>query len=151
MLNSVVHAAIIASIFAEVSEISTHLLAFDTSVVDLSEDLTDPVSTLMGVQLGGGTNIGLAVAAAEALVTHPRRTLLVLVSDLYEGADPDLLVARVNRLTEAGVRVLVLAALDEAAQPAYDRALGGRLVALGAEVAALTPSALVAWVAEVIG
>ena len=37
--------------------IRTHLVAFDTSVVDLTADVADPVELLMKVQLGGGTNI----------------------------------------------------------------------------------------------
>src|SRR5262249_43329522 len=109
---------------------------------------TDPVETLMKVQLGGGTDIGQALAYAAGLVDNPRRTIVVLITDFYEGAPVERLLGVARRLVESGVTLLGLAALDERAHPLYDRALAGRLVRLGAHVAAMTPGELAAWVAE---
>jgi uncharacterized protein with von Willebrand factor type A (vWA) domain len=104
----------------------------------------------MGVQLGGGTNIAQAVRYAEGLVTEPRRAVVVLISDFYEGGDSEALVRAVKRMTSAGVRFLGLAALDRRAEPVYDAELGRRLVQAGAEVGAMTPGQLVGWLAEVL-
>lgn len=150
MLTSMIHAGVLASIFWEVRELSPRLVIFDTNVVDLTEHCRDPVETLMSVQLGGGTDIAKAVGYCETLMERPDRTIFVLVTDLYEGGDPKHLIGTLQRLIESGVRVLILAALDEAAEPIYDRRLGATLVAMGAEVGAMTPDKLVSWVSEVV-
>ncbi len=46
---------------ATVSSIKTHLVIFDTEVVDLTEYLGDPVELLFRAQLGGGTDIRKAL------------------------------------------------------------------------------------------
>jgi Mg-chelatase subunit ChlD len=150
MTNSVIHAAVMAGILAGLPAVRVRLVVFDTSVVDLSEHVSDPVEVLMSVQLGGGTNIGQAVRYCEQLVSQPRRTVLVLVTDFCEGSDPRVLIAACKRLREAGVRLLGLAALDAEANPWYDEQLAGRLAAEGMEIAALTPMQLAHWLAEVM-
>ena len=104
----------------------------------------------MSVQLGGGTNIGQAVRYCEQLVSQPRRTVLVLVTDFCEGADPRALIAACKRLREAGVKLLGLAALDVEANACYDEQMAGRLAAEGMEIAALTPTQLAHWLAGVM-
>ncbi len=148
MLDSVIHAAVTASIFFGIKTLRTHLVVFDTSVVDLTADCSDPVETLMKVQLGGGTDIGQAVAYAATLVENPRRTIVVLITDFYEGAPVQRLFNATRQLVESGVTFLGLAALDESANPTYDREVAGRMVQLGAHVAAMTPGELADWVAE---
>jgi Mg-chelatase subunit ChlD len=150
MTNSVIHAAVMAGILAGLPAVRVRLVVFDTAVVDLSEHVSDPVEVLMSVQLGGGTNIGQAVRYSEQLVSQPRRTVLVLVTDFCEGADPRVVIAACKRLQEAGVRLLGLAALDAEANPWYDEQLAGRLAADGMEIAALTPTQLAHWLAEVM-
>jgi Mg-chelatase subunit ChlD len=130
--------------------VRVRLVVFDTSIVDLSEHVSDPVEVLMAVQLGGGTNIGQAMRYCEQLVNQPRRTVLVLVTDFCEGADPRALVATVKRLREAGVKLLGLAALDADANPFYDEQMAGRLAAEGMEIAALTPQQLAHWLGAVL-
>lgn len=147
MMDSVIHSAVTASIFFGIKSLRTHLVIFDTSVVDLTADCSDPVETLMKVQLGGGTDIGQALAYAGSLVENPRRTIIVLVTDFYEGAPVQRLFNETKRLCESGVTLLGLAALDEQADPNYDREVAGRMVALGAHVAAMTPGELAEWVA----
>lgn len=150
MIDSVIYSAVMAGIFHGLPAVRVSLAAFDTSVVDLSEQVDDPVELLMSVQLGGGTNIGGALQYCESLVSSPTRTIVVLVTDFYEGSDSRVLVGSVRRLCEAGVRVLGLAALDASALPAYDRQLAEQCVAAGAEVAALTPQRLAQWLGTII-
>jgi len=88
--------------------VRVRLVIFDTSVVDLSEHVSDSVEVLMSVQLGGGTNIGRAVQYCEQLVSQPGRTVLVLVTDFCEGADPRTLIGAVRRLRESGVKLIGL-------------------------------------------
>ncbi len=148
MLDSVIHSAVTAAIFFGVKSLKTHLCLFDTSVVDVTADCTDPVETLMKVQLGGGTDIGGALSYAATLVENPRRTIVVLITDFYEGAPIDRLLSVTKQLVESGVHLLGLAALDEQANPNYDRDLAQQMVNLGAQVGAMTPGELATWVAE---
>jgi Mg-chelatase subunit ChlD len=148
MVGSVIRSAIAAACLWGLPGIKTHLIAFDTEVVDLTEDVTDPVELLMKVQLGGGTDIQKAVAYAQDLIESPARAIVVLVTDFFEGAARGLLMQRVRALVGQGSKVLGLAALDEQANPVYDRELAQQLVAAGAEVGAMTPGHLAAWIAE---
>lgn len=148
MLNSVIHSALTASIFFGIPSLKPHLILFDTSVVDVTDYCTDPVETLMKVQLGGGTNIGQALQYAASLITNPRKTIVVLITDFYEGGSTNQLLTVTRQLVESGVNLLGLAALDEQAHPQYDRELAQRMVNLGASVAAMTPGELALWVAE---
>ncbi|GAB4213444.1 MAG: VWA domain-containing protein [Sandaracinaceae bacterium] len=148
MVGSVIHSAVTAACLWGLPGIRTHLVAFDTAVVDLTADVTDPVELLMKVQLGGGTDIQQAVQYAEQIIEVPRRAIVVLVTDFFEGARPGLLVSRVRGLVSQGTTFLGLAALDENAEPQYDRALAQRLVDVGAHVGAMTPGELANWIAE---
>jgi Mg-chelatase subunit ChlD len=151
MVGSVIHSAVTAACLWSLPGLKTHLIAFDTSVVDLTADVTDPVELLMKVQLGGGTNIAKAVAYAEGLIDNPRRAIVAVVSDFYEGGDRHRLVRTVRSLVQQGTVVLGLAALDEEAHPAYHRDLAQELANEGAHVGAMTPGELAAFVAERLG
>lgn len=148
MTDSVIHSAITASIFWGIKALKTHLIAFDTEIVDLTSDCQDPVETLMKVQLGGGTDIGQAMRYAQSLVQNPRKTIVVLVTDFYEGGSPENLLSTTRELTESGVTLLGLAALDDQANPCYDKNIAQAMVNYGAEVGAMTPGELATWVAE---
>lgn len=148
MMDSVIHSAITASIFYSMKMMKVHLCIFDTAVVDLTAECVDPVETLMKVQLGGGTDIGQALAYAAELVENPRRTIVVLITDFYEGGPIDRLFAVGKKLVESGVTALGLAALDERANPTYDHDVAARLVQMGWHIAAMTPGELANWVAE---
>jgi Mg-chelatase subunit ChlD len=150
MVGSVIHAGVTAACLWGLPSIKTHLIAFDTSVVDLTAQVTDPVETLMKVQLGGGTDIAQAVRYAEQQIENPARTVVVLITDLFEGGDAGALVASVARQVRQGVRFVVLAALDHEAAPVYDKDLGGRLVHAGASVGAMTPNQLVGFLKGVL-
>jgi len=151
MVSSVIHASVTAACLWKLPGIRTHLVAFDTQVVDLTNDVDDPCELLMKVQLGGGTDIQKAVGYGASLVETPERAIVVLISDFYEGASEQLLVQRVRALTSQRSLVLGLAALDADANPAYDRDMANKLVAAGAEVGAMTPGELAGWLAEKIG
>lgn len=150
MMDSVIYSAVMAGIFKSLPSLRVSLIAFETAVIDLSEKSLDPTELLMSVQLGGGTDIAGAIGYCETLVQIPTKTIVVVVTDFCEGGPPAQLPAAVKRLREAGVRVLGLAALDQAAQPVYDREMAERCVAAGAEVAALTPQRLAEWLAKVL-
>ncbi|MEU9508846.1 VWA domain-containing protein [Micromonospora sp. NPDC048170] len=148
MTGSVIHAAVTAACLWGLPGVRTHLVAFDTEVVDLTADVDDPVELLMKVQLGGGTDIARAVAYSAGLVENPRRSIVVLITDFYEGGDAGALVRTVRQLVAQGTHVLGLAALDEEAEPVYDRDVAQRLADVGAGVGAMTPGELAAFVAD---
>lgn len=150
MTDSVIHSTVMAGILSGLPAVRVKLVIFDTSIVDLSDRASDPVEVLMSVQLGGGTNIGQAVRYCEQLVTNPRRTIMVLVTDFCEGPDPRPLIAACRRIHESGVKLIGLAALDSQANAFFDRQLAERLAAVGMEIAALTPLELAKWLAEVM-
>jgi Mg-chelatase subunit ChlD len=137
-----------AAIFFGIPAVKTRLILFDTSIVDVTDYCTDPVETLMKVQLGGGTDIAQALVYAEGRVENPRRTIVVLITDFFEGGPPNDLYAVTKRLVESGVTLLGLAALDSDATPHFDRDVARRMATLGAHVGAMTPGELAAFVAE---
>ncbi|MHA6631048.1 VWA domain-containing protein [Pseudonocardia sichuanensis] len=139
MAESVVYAGLFGAVLASMRALRTHFVAFDTAVVDLTDDLGDPVELLFGTRLGGGTDINRAVAYCQGLITRPTDTLLVLISDLYEGGDRAELLRRVAALTRAGVQVVALLALSDSGAPAYDHDTAAALSALGVPAFACTP------------
>lgn len=141
MAASVVYSSIFGAVMASLPAVSTRLVVFDTAVVDMTEQLQDPVDLLFGVQLGGGTDINGAVGYCQGLVREPRNTILILISDLYEGGVEGKLLRRANELVEAGVQFIALLALSDEGAPAYDRDLAAKLAALGVPSFACTPGA----------
>ncbi|MEG9525024.1 MAG: VWA domain-containing protein [Hyphomicrobiales bacterium] len=139
MANSVVYSSIFGAVMASLPAVSTRLVVFDTEVVDLTDGLDDPVEVLFSVQLGGGTDINRAVGYCASRITRPEDTVLVLISDLYEGGVEAGLLAQAQRLVTSGVQVVALLALSDEGAPAYDRSLAARLAALGVPAFACTP------------
>lgn len=150
MLDSVIHSAIMAGIFARLPMLDTRLVIFDTNVVDLSGYADDPVETLMSVQLGGGTNIAGALAYCEQLIEMPHRTMVVLVTDLYEGGGFHRLYQVCSGIIESGAKLIVLPALDHDAVPNYDRRAAAALADMGASVGAMTPEELSGFIAKIL-
>lgn len=139
MAASVVHAGVLGASLASLPSLRTRVIAFDTAIVDLTEELGDPVDVLFGIQLGGGTDIDQALGYCQTLVTRPTKTVLVLLTDLYEGGDQDSMLRRAAALLRSGVRLIVLLALSDDGAPGYDHGLAGEVAALGAPVFACTP------------
>jgi Mg-chelatase subunit ChlD len=141
MANSVVYASIFGAVMATLPAVATKLVVFDTAVVDLTEQLDDPVELLFGVQLGGGTDINAAVGYCQSIIREPRNTIFVLISDLYEGGVEANLLRRAMELVDSGVQFITLLALSDEGAPAYDHALAAKLAALGVPSFACTPDA----------
>lgn len=139
MGKSVVYASIFGSVMASLPALNTRLVLFSTEVVDLSGHLQDPVDLLFGIRLGGGTNIDRALAYCQKLVTRPRDTILVLITDLYEGGSTEGVLRRAAALTADGVQVIVLLALNDDGAPRFNRQLAQELVNLGISSFACTP------------
>jgi Mg-chelatase subunit ChlD len=139
MASSVVYASIFAAVMASLPVVSTKLVCFDTAILDLTEELADPVDVLFGIQLGGGTDINRAIAYCADRIERPSKTHLILISDMYEGGDAEDLVSRVAQLVTIGVNVIVLLALTDTGRPSYDPALSARVASLGIPVFACTP------------
>jgi len=139
MASSVVYASIFAAVMASLPVVKTKLVCFDTVILDLTEELADPVEVLFGVQLGGGTDINQAVAYCADKIERPSKAHFVLITDLYEGGNAEEMLTRLARLIGAGVNVIVLLALSDAGRPAYDPNLSARVAALGVPVFACTP------------
>ena len=141
MAASVVYSSVFATVLASMRTLRTSLVFFDTAVVDLTDQLHDPVEVLFGTQLGGGTDINRAIAYGQGLVTRPRDTIFVLISDLYEGGVRDEMLRRVAAMVGAGIQVIVLLALSDEGRPAYDADNAAALAALGVPAFACTPDA----------
>jgi Mg-chelatase subunit ChlD len=139
MAASVVYSSIFGAVMASLPAVKTHMVVFDTAVVDLTEQLSDPVDVLFGVQLGGGTDINRAVDYCQSLVREPRNTIMVLISDLYEGGVEKNLLQRASELVQSGVQLITLLALSDEGAPAYDRQLAAKLAALGVPSFACSP------------
>ncbi|GAA3431622.1 VWA domain-containing protein [Kutzneria kofuensis] len=139
MAESVVYSAVFGAVLASIRAVDTKLVVFDTEVVDLTETLDDPVDVLFSTQLGGGTDINRAVAYGQSLIKRPADSVMVLISDLFEGGVAGELLRRVRELVASGVTVVVLLALSDSGAPAYDHELAARLSELGAPAFACTP------------
>lgn len=150
MLDSVIHSAVMAGIFAKLPMLDTKLVIFDTNVVDLSGYVEDPVETLMSIQLGGGTDIAKALQYCERLIEYPHRTMVILISDLYEGGSGNALMRTAKDIVESGAKLIALTALDMEANPNYDKWTAAHLSDIGAHVGAMTPDHLVEFMAKLM-
>ncbi|HOZ78145.1 MAG TPA: VWA domain-containing protein [Ferruginibacter sp.] len=139
MGTSVVYSGIFGSVMASIPAIKTKMVVFDTAVADLTEELTDPVEVLFGVQLGGGTDINAALTYCQQIITRPTDTVLVLITDLYEGGDEAGMRKRAAELAAAGVQVVVLLALNDEGAPSYDHGNAQFFSNLGIPVFACSP------------
>ncbi|MCE3200687.1 VWA domain-containing protein [Paenibacillus sonchi] len=147
MASSIIWASVIGSIFASIPALNTRVVVFDTEVVDLTEQCAnDPVDMLFGIQLGGGTDIHKSVKYCEQFIEEPKKTLFIIVSDLYENGNQAGLVRRMRGLRESGVRTMTLLALSDEGKPSYDERLAGQLSRDGTPCFACTPALLPALV-----
>ncbi|MFO0587796.1 MAG: VWA domain-containing protein [Polyangiaceae bacterium] len=150
MLESAIFSAVMASIFAELPGIKTSLVLFDTNIVDLSDKVGAPVDVLLSVQLGGGTDITRAVEYCSGLISEPARSILVLITDFYEGRPEQDLIRSVRKLADANVRMVGLGALGYDAQPQYNRSTAGKLRKEGMDILVCTPERLAEAMGEII-
>ena len=150
MLDSVIYSAVMAGIFAKLPMIETKLIIFDTEIVDLSGYIDDPVDVLMGMQLGGGTDINKALNYCAGLCENPHNTIFVTVTDLYEGGSVHDLLRTCGDIIGSGSKMIFLTALDREANPAYDKNVGQKLADMGAFVGAMTPEQLGDYIGKMI-
>lgn len=139
MGDSVVYAGVFGAVLASIPAVRSHVVAFDTSVVDLTEKMADPVDVLMGVQLGGGTDIDRALAYCHSLITRPKDTIFVLITDLFEGGNRESMLKRAASIVGSGVKMVTLLALADSGAPAYDERNAASLASLGIPSFACTP------------
>lgn len=150
MLDSAIFSAVMASIFAELPAVKTSLVLFDTNVVDLSAEVGSPVDVLLKVQLGGGTDITQALIYCGGLVAEPARTIVVLITDFFEGRNEQDLVDQVRVMADSGVRMIGLGALGYDARPEYNRSTAGKCRKNGMDILVCTPERLAEAMAEII-
>jgi len=139
MATSVVYSGIFGAVLASIRAITTRMVVYDTSVVDLTEDLKDPVDLLFGTQLGGGNDTPRALAYCQHIITRPHETILVLISDLYEGSLSEQMLRRAAELIASGVQMICLLALDDRGTPSFDHENAARMAQLGIPVFSCTP------------
>lgn len=150
MLDSVIYTSVMASIFANLPYLSVKLVIFDISVVDLSEYIREPIDILFKVQLGGGTDIARALEYAKKITVAPDKTIVILISDLFDSNDYKLMYKVANDIIESGSKLFVLTALDYNANIGYDKEAAKHFSKIGAKVGALTPNKLSKWISESI-
>lgn len=150
MLESAIFSAVMASIFAELPAVKTSLVLFDTQIVDLSDRVGQPVDVLLSIQLGGGTDITQALIYANTLVRQPQRTIVVLITDFYEGRAESDLVAQTRIMADGGLRMIGLGALGYDARPFYNKATAAKLRKVGMDILVCTPEKLAECMAEII-
>ena len=139
MGTSIIYSGIFGSVLASLPAVNTRMVVFDTAVVDLTDDLQDPIDLLFGVQLGGGTDIARALTYCQGIITRPQDTVLVLVTDLYEGGNEQEMRKRFASIVASGVQLIVLPALNDDGAPSYDKSHAEFLATLGIPTFACTP------------
>ena len=139
MAASVVYASILGAVMASIRSLKTHFIVFDTEVVDLTLDLKDPIDLLFGTQLGGGTDINKALAYTEGVIQNPSDTILILISDLFEGGNAADMIKRIASIKSSGVNVITLLALSDEGKPSYDKTIAVKFAALDIPTFACTP------------
>jgi uncharacterized protein with von Willebrand factor type A (vWA) domain len=139
MASSVVYAGIFGCVLASIPSVRTRIVAFDTSIVDLTEKSSDPVDVLFGVQLGGGTDINRALAYCQSLIARPTQTILILITDLFEGGDNNEMLKRAAALNASGAQLITLLALSDQGKPCFDANNAAALAALNIPCFACTP------------
>lgn len=139
MGSSVIYSGIFGSVMASIPAVKTHMVVFDTEVADLTDELQDPVDLLFGVQLGGGTDINRALTYCQQVITKPNDTVMVLITDLYEGGNQEEMKKKAAAIVQSGVQLVVLLALNDDGAPSYDHHNAQFMANIGVPVFACTP------------
>lgn len=139
MAESIVYSSVFGAVLASLRSVATRMVVFDTEVVDLTDEIEDPVDVLFGVQLGGGTDINRALAYCESLISQPADTVLVLISDLYEGGIAEEMLRRASSIVAGGTTMIALLALSDSGRPSYDADHAAALAGIGVPAFACTP------------
>ena len=120
MAASLVYSGIFGAVLASIRAVSTRMVVFDTAVVDLTDDLQDPVD----------------LSRAPNWRRHRHQPRLCLLSanhyptgtddtgayyDLYEGGNQQEMLRRSAELVASGAQVICLLALSDKGTPSFDR------------------------------
>jgi Mg-chelatase subunit ChlD len=139
MAASVVYASIFGAVMASIRAVKTQMVVFDTEVVDLTAELKDPVDLMFGTQLGGGTDIHKALSYTEGLIQNPSETILILISDLYEGGNVGEMLKKASSIRESGVTFIALLALSDQGKPSFDKGVATQFANMDIPSFACTP------------
>ncbi|MCC9600286.1 VWA domain-containing protein [Stieleria sp. JC731] len=150
MLDSAIFSAVMASIFAELPAVKTSLVLFDTDIVDLSDQVGQPVDVLLSIQLGGGTDITQALQYSHQLVREPAKSIVVLITDFYEGRAENDLVRQTRAMADSGIRMIGLGALGYNARPEYNRSTARKCRKAGMDILSCTPEKLAECMGQII-
>lgn len=142
MGESVIYSSVVSCILASMSALKTHVVAFDTNIIDLSDKCEDPVDLLYGFQLGGGTDIDKSVIYCQKYIENPKKTLFFLISDLEEGGNRAAFVRRMGEMKASGVTLICLLALADRGKPYYDAQMAQKLSGMGIPCFACSPQKL---------
>jgi Mg-chelatase subunit ChlD len=136
MVDAMVQSTILASIFAGLPRVDVHLFAFDTQIVDLTPWVTDPLEVLLRTNLGGGTLINMALMEAEKKIVEPKNTVVVLISDFYEGGPDQPLFDRIKAIRDSGVHFVPVGALMSGGHVSINPWFATRLKEIGTPILA---------------
>jgi Mg-chelatase subunit ChlD len=139
MAESIVYSSVFGAVLASLRSVATSMVVFDTEVVDLTDEIDDPVDVLFGVQLGGGTDINRAIAYCQGLIQQPADTIFVLISDLYEGGIAEEMLRRSGEIVDSGATMVALLALSDSGAPSFDASHAAALADIGIPAFACTP------------
>ncbi|MEK7434778.1 MAG: VWA domain-containing protein [Cyanobacteriota bacterium] len=139
MGTSVVYSSIFGAVLASIKAVSTKMIVFDTSIVDLTDKLSDPVDVLFGIQLGGGTDINQALKYSQNLITRPQETIFILISDLYEGSSYERVLRSAKSIVDSGVNFITLLALNDDGAGMFDKNCARDFTKIGIPSFACTP------------
>ena len=78
---------------------------------------------------------------AQTLVTRPSDTVMILISDPYEGGNRAELLKRIWRIKGMGVNLITLLALNDDGAPAYDKDMAMAFAQMDIPTFATTPDA----------
>jgi len=150
MLDSAIFSTVMASIFYELPSVRTSMVLFSTEVLDISDQVGQPVDVLMKIQLGGGTDITKGLQYTHQLVREPARSIVVLITDFYEGRPEKDLIKQVREMSESGIRMIGLGALGYDARPEYNKTTAGKLRKVGMDILVCTPEKLAQCMGQII-
>ncbi len=142
MGESILYSSVMACILASMNAIKTRIVAFDTSVIDLTEKTDDPVDLLFGIQMGGGTDINKSVAYCQQFIETPSKTLFFLISDLDEGGNQASLLKKLEYMKQSGVIVISLLAIADGGKPYYSASMAQKIAKLEIPCFACVPERL---------
>ncbi len=144
MANSLIYGGLMGSILASIPAVETHVVAFNhEEVVDLTQHCSDPVDLLFGIQLGGAEDYWMAANYCQQFIRNPRRTVYILLADLYDTSpNESKFVRKMAEWVADGVKPIGLLAISDQGVPEYDHVLAQKLVNLGMPCFGCTPDRL---------